>query len=588
MSRLNKYQLAFLKWRKRQSNNRILPFGLSILVGLIVGLAAISIKTIIYYLEQYAVYFAPKILYFLLPLIGFLIVAFLNRTIFRNIAHFSGARNVIEAIEKNSSFIKFRLIFSKFITTGITIGFGGSSGVEAAIITSGSAVGSNVGKYLGLGYRLRTLLIGCGVAAGISAVYNAPMGGFIFALETILPDFTPTLLIPLLVAAAAGKILFEFIMGDQLRFEVPLADFTYDQIPFIVALGILAMLMSKYLLTTYSYCFAYLSKIKSAYFRAIVGGLVLGCIIFLFPPTYGEGYVSINALLNFQDATLFENSPLGDLPKNVWINLTIFTLLTLIKPISTGICVSSGGEGGYFAPSIITGGLMGFLFYKLMVITFPNIEYSQSTYIFLGMAGVFACVMNAPVTAIFLVAEITQSYQLFVPLMIVCAVSYFLKYYWENLRKNVVQTKEQGKAYRVDRIILNQLRVRGLVEEDDFTIKEDTPFRTIVEKFSHASKDMLQVLDDHRNLIGIISLNDIRPKLGDASQYDTVFAKNLMHDPEVTADIDEAASEVLAKFEEHKVWSLPVVSGSRSLGFISKSKLLTEYRNELTKTNKFF
>ncbi|TPE44217.1 chloride channel protein [Pontibacter mangrovi] len=588
MSRLNRYQLAFLKWRRRQSNNRIMPFVLSVVVGLIAGLSAITIKTIIFYIEQYAVYFAPNLLNFLLPLIGFLLVTFINRNIFQKTAYFSGARNVIEAIEKHSSIIKFRLIYSKFITTGLTIGFGGSSGVEAAIISSGSAVGSNVGRFLGLGYRLRTLLIGCGVAAGISAVYNAPMGGFIFALETILPEFTPTLLIPLLVAAAAGKILFEFIMGQHLRFEVPITDFAYEQIPLVVLLGVLGMLMSSYLLKTYSYCAQYFSRVKNAYVRALIGGVALGSIIFILPPMYGEGYVSINALLNNEERSLFMNSPLAVLPNTLWANLLFFSLITLVKPISTGICVNSGGEGGYFAPSIITGGLLGFLFFKVADFMFPFYGINQATYMFLGMASVFACVMNAPVTAIFLVAEITQSYELFVPLMLVCAVAYFLKYYIENLSRSVVQPKGQSKALRVDRILLNQLSIKQLVEKDGAAVTENAGFRKVVESFASSDKDVLQVLDEQGMLKGIIRLQDFRQQLGDTSNYDTLLARDMMHPPEAVVELDESAAEVLDKFDKYNLWSLPVVRKGKFKGFISKSRLLTQYRTELTRVNRFF
>ncbi len=565
-----------------------MPFVLSVVVGSIVGLSAILIKTIIFYIEQYAVYFAPKLLYFLLPLVGFLLVTFINRNIFSKTAYFGGARHVIEAIENHSSIIRLRLIYSKFITTGLTIGFGGSSGVEAAIISSGAAVGSNVGRFLGLGYRLRTLLIGCGVAAGISAVYNAPMGGFIFALETILPEFTPTLLIPLLVAAAAGKILFEFIMGEHLRFQVPLTDFAYEQIPLVILLGVLGMLMSNYLLRTYSYCARFFSSIKNDYLRALVGGLALGSIIFLLPPMYGEGYVSINALLNNEERSLFVNSPLAALPNTVWFNLFFFFLITMVKPISTGICVNSGGEGGYFAPSIITGGLLGFLFYKVVALIFPFYGLNQATFIFLGMASVFACIMNAPVTAIFLVAEITQSYQLFVPLMLVCAVSYFLKYYVENLRKSVVKPTGLSKALRVDRILLNQLSIKQLVEKDKSPVLETDTFRDVVECFSKTDKDVQQVLDEQGVLKGIITLNDLRQQLGNASNYDIVLARDLMRSPEAVVEMDESASEVLDKFDVYKLWTLPVVRNGKFKGFIQKSRLLTQYRKELTKVNRFF
>ncbi|MDQ4140718.1 MAG: chloride channel protein, partial [Bacteroidota bacterium] len=581
MSKLNKYQILFLKWRKRQQNNRMLPFLLSIVTGLVVGLSAILIKTIISYVEIYAVYFSPKVLFFFFPLIGFLLVTLLNKTIFKNIAYFQGARNAIEAIEQKSSIINFRLIYSKFLTTGLTIGFGGSSGVEAAIITTGSAIGSNIGQFLGLGYRLRTLLIGCGIAAGISAVYNAPTGGFIFALETVLPAFTPTLLIPLLISAATGKILFEFIMGEHLRFESRLTPFPYDQIPLIIILGVLAMLTASYLSSTYRTCARYFTKIKNDYLRALTGGLALGTLIFFIPPMYGEGYISINALLKEEEQSLFLNSPLAQLSDFTPFRLVFFLFLTLLKPVSTGICVNSGGEGGYFAPSLITGGFLGYTFYKLVLFLFPGLNINADTYIFLGMAGTFACVMNAPVTAIFLIAEITQSYQLFVPLMLICAVSYFLKYYKENLRPKGDPISEKQKSSRLDRIILNELDLETLIDKNYIEVKPTDSLRTIVEKFTNAQRNILLVLNQSKHLEGIITLNEIRKQLQNTSSYDSILAKDIMQPPTLLIEADESIASIMAKFDKSNIFYLPVVKKGVFKGFISKSQLLAQYRDEL-------
>lgn len=588
MARLNKFQLLFLKWRRKQRNNRIYPFLLSVVVGLVVGLAAILIKTLIYYIERYAVYFLPRLYYFILPLIGFILVTFLNRTVFRKTAYFSGFRDIIKAIEQKSSFIRFRLTFSKFITTGLTIGFGGSSGLESAIVTSGSAIGSNIGKFLGLGYRMRTLLIGCGVAAGISAIYNAPIGGFIFALEAVLPEFTPTLLIPLLVAAATGKILFEFIMGDSLRFQAPIAEFPYEQIPFIIVLGILAMLVSQYLILAYSYCYRQLSKINNVYIRALAGGIALGTIIYFLPPMFGEGYVSINALLHNEEESLIKSLPFSDLPMNIYFNLTFFFLLMMVKPISTGICVNSGGEGGYFAPSIITGGFLGYFFYRMITLIFPEVNLDANTYVFLGMSGVFACVMKAPVTAIFLIAEITQSYQLFVPLMLVCAIAYFLKYYYDNLRTTSVQPTEFPKLARRERIVLNQINTNNLIERTPSTTRRDVTLKELVEKFSISQWNVIAVVDENNKLEGVITINDIRQQLADQSTYDTTYAKDIMKPANVTVYQNESAASVMEKFDRNNVWYLPVVEHGVFIGFIPKTKLITQYRKELARTTRFF
>lgn len=587
MKLYKKYQRKFLKWRKRHSNNRMLPFILSVVVGSIVGLSAILIKTLISYLELYVVYFSPKAFFFLFPLVGFLLVTFLNQHVFKKIAGFQGTRNVVEAIESKSSIINFRLMYSKFVTTGLTIGFGGSSGVEAAIITSGSAIGSNVGQLLGLGYRLRTLLIGCGIAAGISAVYNAPMGGFIFALETVLPEFTPTLLIPLLISAATGKILFEFIMGNHLRFDAPITDFTYDQLPLVIMLGVFSMLASGYLARTYDFCRRVFTKIQNVYLRALAGGLALGCLIFFMPAMYGEGYSSINSLLDGSEKSLLFRSPLAQIPFSTWFSLLFFFLLTLVKPLSTGICVNSGGEGGYFAPSIITGGFLGYLFYKLAFLIFPTAGLSAVTYIFLGMAGMFACVMNAPVTAIFLIAEITQSYQLFIPLMVVCAVSYLLKYYSENLSYKIDQASDTRKSFRLDRIILNQINLQKLLERDFPIIQDSETFRSLLEIYNSSNRNLIKVVNEENLLAGIVNVSDIRKRLPQTTNYDSLLVKDVMEIPPATVQTDEPPASVMEKFDKLNVKYLPVFKKGKLKGFISRNRMLLQYREELTRANRF-
>ncbi|MFC5270228.1 chloride channel protein [Adhaeribacter terreus] len=565
----------------------MLPFILSVVVGSIVGLSAILIKTLISYIELYVVYFSPKAFFFLFPLVGFLVVTFLNQHVFKKISSFQGTRNVVDAIENKASIINFRLMYSKFVTTGLTIGFGGSSGVEAAIITSGSAIGSNVGQLLGLGYRLRTLLIGCGIAAGISAVYNAPMGGFIFALETVLPEFTPTLLIPLLISAATGKILFEFIMGNHLRFDAPITDFTYDQLPLVIMLGILTMIGARYLARTYDVCRQFFTRIKNVYLRALAGGLALGCVIFFLPAMYGEGYSSIDALLEGSEKSLLFRSPLAQIPFSTWFSLFFFFLLTLVKPLSTGICVNSGGEGGYFAPSIITGGFLGFLFYKIMSQLVPGADLSAVTYIFLGMAGMFACVMNAPVTAIFLIAEITQSYQLFIPLMVVCAVSYLLKYYSENLSFKIDQASDMRKSFRIDRIILNQINVKQLIEKDFPVIPVGASFRELLEVYGNSNRNMIQVIGENKLLVGLINVSEIRKIMPVAANYDAILVKDIMEVPPASVQTDEPPAQIMAKFDQLNVRYLPVFKKGRLKGFISRNRMLLQYREELTRANRF-
>ena len=590
MYKPGKYQLKFLRWRRRQRDNRIMPLLLAALVGLIVGLAAILIKTIISYVEEYAIRFLPGVLYFIIPMVGLLLVVFLNRNVFYKTVNFRGGRHVIEAIKNNGSVINFRLMYSKFITTGLSIGFGGSSGVEAAIITTGSAIGSNTGQFLGLGYKQRTLMIGCGIAGGISAIYNAPVGGFLFALETVLPEFTPTLLIPLLISAVCGKILFELFMGDQLRFEAPIPDFTYDQLPFVLVLGVAGMLAARFLHKTYRFCYHYLSLIKNDYLRAITGGLILGTVIFLFPPMYGEGYVSINELLRANESEVFSNSVFSALPHTHLSDLVFFLLLTIAKPLSTGLSVNSGGEGGYFAPSIITGGFMGYFFYKAIFLFAPGADLvvSPVTYIYLGMAATFACVMNAPVTAIFLIADITQSYELFVPLMLVCATSYFLKYSAENKGVKAGSRKGERRLMQTERMVLNHVSAHELLEKDIMCAYPDDSLRKLAELSAGTSRDVIPVISGERHFEGLVKLNDIRKRLYDTEQYDSVTVSELCQEPEEIVDIHESASSILEKFDRINSWYLPVTDEGKFIGFISRMKVLARYRSELSKGSRFF
>jgi CIC family chloride channel protein len=316
-------------------------------------------------------------------------------------------------------------------------------------------------------------------------------------------------------------------------------------------------------------------------------GWRLGCLIFFIPAMYGEGYSSITAVLEGREQSLLFRSPLANIPLNTWFSLGYFFLLTLVKPISTGICVNSGGEGGYFAPSIITGGFLGFFFYKLVSLVFPAVGLSAVTYIFLGMAGTFACVMNAPVTAIFLIAEITQSYKLFIPLMLICAVSYLLKYYSENLRTKTGQTDDARKSFRVDRIILNQINVKKLIEKDFPVIEESATFRQLLEIYAASNRNMIQVLGANRKLVGIVKASDIRKVLPITDNYDSVLVKDLMEVPPASVQTDEPPAAIMAKFDKLNLQYMPIFKKGKLKGFISRHRMLLQYREELTRANRF-
>lgn len=316
----------------------------------------------------------------------------------------------------------------------------------------------------------------------------------------------------------------------------------------------------------------------------------MGTVIFLFPPMYGEGYVSVNELLRANESEVFSNSIFSNFPHTHLSDLLFFFLLTLAKPLSTGLSVNSGGEGGYFAPSIITGGFLGYFFYKVIFLFAPGADQvvSPVTYIYLGMAATFACVMNAPVTAIFLIADITQSYELFVPLMLVCATSYFLKYSAENKGAKASTKKSDRRLMQTERMVLNHVPVQELLEKDVVSVRPEDSLRKLAEVSAATTRDVIPVSSGEGYFEGLVKLNDIRKRLYDSQHYDTVKVRELCQQPDETVALNETASAILEKFDRINSWYLPVVQDKKFIGFVSRMRVLARYRSELSKGSKFF
>ncbi|HTN20930.1 MAG TPA: chloride channel protein [Pelobium sp.] len=585
-TKLKKLRIKLGQIVEQQKDKNFTVILLSIIVGLTVGLAAIIIKQITYGIENYAVSFFPGYVLFLVPLVGLLLVNLLNQTAFKTTTYFKGMRNVIDAIENHQSFIKLRLIYTKVISAAITIAFGGSSGMESAIITSGASIGSNLGKRLGLSYKLRTLLIGCGTASGISAMYNAPIGGFLFALEVVLPGFTPSLLIPLLISSAAGKILFELIMGENLRFDVHINEFSYQSLPYVIIIGIAGVLTATYMVKAYSFCFRKLARLGNPWVIALAGGSVLGALILFFPSLYGEGYVSINKLLHGQEPMLWKHSFLANPIFQPFNGLILIFVLLLLRPITTGLSLASGGEGGYFAPSLVAGGLVGYLVFKtVFVISGDLAGLAPNTFVFLGMAATFACVMRAPVTAIFLIADTTESYAIIVPLMIVTAVAYTVKNYFDKV--NPLVSAGHG-TIKMEKFIINQINLNDIIEPINDFVNEDDKLRNIIEHFSVYAHAIVPVTNAENKVVGIIELKTLRTLLKDFEAYDIKTAKEIMDTDfevvEFTALRKKLSNKPSIIKEEH----LLVQKNNQVMAYVSKYKLLTIYNQYLSNPDLLF
>lgn len=585
-TKLKKLRTKFRRIIIEQKNKNFTVVILSVIVGLTVGLAAILIKQITYGIENYAVSFFPGYVLFLVPLVGLLLVTTLHQTAFKKLSYFKGMSSVIDAIENHQSFIKFKLIYTKVISAGITIGFGGSSGMESAVITSGASIGSNLGRKLGLSYKLRTLLIGCGTASGISAMYNAPIGGFLFALEVVMPSFSASLLIPLLISSATGKILFELIMGENLRFDVHIDTFSYHSLPYVLIIGVAGMLTASYMVKSYSFCYRYLARLSNPYIIALTGGAILGALIYFFPALYGEGYVSINKLLHGQEPSLWNNSLLANSIFKPFNGVILLFILLFLRPITTGLSLAAGGEGGYFAPSLVAGGLMGYLVFKLIFILSGDvIGLAPNTFIFLGMAATFACVMRAPVTAIFLIADTTQSYAIIVPLMIVTAIAYAFKSYFEqqNPLLNVGHS-----TLKMEKFIINQINLNDIIEPVKDFIEEKSSLRNIIEHFSVYEHSVVPVINTQGNITGIINLKQLRVLLKDFESYDVKVAVEIMDTNFELVDFNALRKKLSANPSLIKEQYILVKKNDVVTAYVSKYKLLMIYNQYLSNPDLLF
>lgn len=583
---LNTMLAQFLKWRIKHISNKNFLVISSILVGLVAGLAAVLLKVFVHYiqisLQESESAQNRNLLFFIFPLIGILLTV-LYVQIFRNGKLGRGISNILLSISKKQSQVAPDKMHSHIVSSGITVGFGGSAGLEAPIVVTGSAIGSNIAKLLKLKTNERTLLLASGAAAGISAVFNSPIAGVIFAMEVLLAEFTIPAFIPLLIASATAAVVSNVLYSEKLFFLIT-KGWNVEALPFYIMLGLVTGMLSVYITRTTLKVEGLLNKWNEPYKKAITGGIVLGIMIFFFPPLYGEGYITIKQLLDGNYEKVLANSFIYDYVGHDWAILGFVGVIILIKIIATSITIGSGGNGGIFAPSLFTGALIGFFFSYgvnitgLSLLTIPN-------FIVVGMAGVLSGVVHAPLTAIFLIAEVTGGYALFVPLMIVSALSYFIARYLEPY---TVYTKKLAlKGYlpggNKDKVVLNQMKLKKLIETDFTIIEKNMSLGELVEVISQSKRNIFPVINEKQEIIGIINLDNIREIMFQQEKYNSEKVENLMTPPSSIIDINTNMQKVMDFFETHKVWNLPVTDNGKYIGFVSKSKIFTEYRSQLIK-----
>lgn len=588
---LPKVYRRILIWRLRYISNRNFVFILAGIVGAIAGLAAVTLKTSVHWINHLLTGgFQLKTgdsYYVIYPTIGLLITYLIARYIFKE-KRGNGVSSIIYAISKGSSRMKRRVMLSRLVTSIFTVGFGGSVGLEAPIVITGSAIGANIGSEAHLHYRQRTLMIGCGAAGAISAIFDSPIAGVIFAIEVILSEVNINKFIPLLIASVSGAIVSLILLQEESLFHFELTEaFAASDVPYYIGLGFFCGLVALYFTRTHYYIDHKMELIDSRIKRVLIAGAGLGVLIYLFPPMYGEGYNSIKTLITDGGASILNRSPFFDQESNPWFIVAFLAALIFIKAIAASLTIGSGGSGGIFAPSLFIGGVSGFLFARVMTLTGLG-NVSTTNFALVGMCGVMTGVLHAPLTGIFLIAEITDGYTLFVPLMIVSAIAYITIYYFEPHSVYTKHLIEKGDLIQGnhDRQLLSLLKMKNMIDRDFVTIHHESTLGELVQVVKKCTRNIFPVINSEGNLIGIIYLDDIRQLMFNESKYPLVLVKTFMRPPKEIIQIDDTMLTVMAKFEKSNSWNLPVINDDIYVGFISKSTVFDAYRHRLIKQAK--
>ena len=580
----SKFYQRIHSWRLRHISSRNFILILSLIAGILGGLAAIILKNAVHYghllLKNVVSGGSFNLLYLVLPFIGiFLTFLFVKYSVKDNIGH--GISRILQSISKNNSIIKAHNMYSSLVASTITVSFGGSVGLEAPIVLTGSAIGSNLGRWLRLDYKTITLLVGCGAAGALSGIFKAPIAAVIFALEVLMLDLTMASLIPLLISSASGAILAYFFMGSGVLFSFQVSEhpFTMSNLPFYALLGLLCGLVSIYFTKANMSIEKQFSKIPNSFIRMMVGGTITSLLVFIFPPLFGEGYETLNNLLDGNGLKVLEGSIFSAMGSNYFLLLLFLIFILIFKVVAMSATTGGGGVGGVFAPSLFMGGVTGFFLSKF-VNFFMNGRLPDSNFALAGMAGVMAAVMHAPLTAIFLIAEITGGYQFFVPLMITSVIAYLTIIPFEPHSIYTKRLAETGEliTHHKDKAVLSRLSIENLIERNFITTGPDASLGEFVKLVAKSQRNVFPVIDSENNFLGVIFINDIRHIIFETDQYDTVFMRNLMFMPDTLVEQNATMEDVAQKFTGSSHYNLPVLKDGKYIGFVSRANVFSAYR----------
>ena len=584
-------------WRLHHISEQNYLLLLSVVVGVLSGLAAVALKTVVHLSGKYVMsvggaHFATgggNILILFAPLIGILLtVLFVKYVIKGDIGH--GIPSVLLSISRHKGALPPRNMYSSLVASTLTVAFGGSVGLEAPIASTGSAIGSNVGRFFHVSVRGVKLLLGCGAAGAIAGIFKAPLAGVLFTVEVLMFDMTMTTAVPLLISALSASTVAYFLMGHQVQFVFKVAeDFTLGQIPFLVVLGIFCAFSSVYFLRCTDKVESWFSRSRSWVLKWIVGGVSLGVMIFLFPPLYGEGYASLSTLLHGSSDTLFTGAPYQAFADKLWAPLALLVLLIILKPVATAATIGSGGVGGTFGPSLVLGGLSGY-FIALLSNTIGLPPQNTANFALVGMAAVMTGVMHAPFMATFLIAEITGGYGLLVPLLTASAVTYLCITPFERHSIYARKLAERGDllTHDKDASAWHLLNMQSLIETNFVVVRSGDKLLDLVDAIQNSKRNLFPVLGDDDKFLGVIVLDDVRKIIFRSELYETVTVDELMH-PLSEGDLvrsSDSLSDVVEKFRVSNRYNLVVIDDSeRYLGFLSRANTFSAYRRFISATS---
>jgi CIC family chloride channel protein len=576
----------FLLWRVKHISDKYFMMILAIVIGFLGGVGAVIIKNGVRLIRELLtgeiVGDLERFLYFVYPALGILIAVLTIKFIVKqHVGH--GIPSVLYAISKTHGYIKRHNIISSIFTSVFTVGFGGSVGLEGPTVATGAAIGSNIGRLMRLNYKQITLMLGLACSAAMAAIFKSPVAAVVFAIEVIMIDLTMASVIPLLIASVTGVMTSYYFLGNAVLYPFAIeVGFDLGDLPYYILLGILGGMVSVYFTKMYIFIESRFARIKSWMLRWIIGSSILGALLFLFPALYGEGYEAINACLSGDYSILFEDSIFKGYQDMMMMVLILLLAVLFFKAIATSVTFGAGGIGGIFAPTLFLGAFTG-LFFANLLNYFGIQPVSASNFAMVGMGGLIAGVLSAPLTGIFLIAEITSGYELFVPLMITATISFATTKIFVKHSVYTHQLAKRGQliTHHKDKAILSLLNLKDLIETNFETVKRDATLGDLVDAISRSNRNLFPVIDDENNFHGLIVMDDVRDIIFKPHKYNVIKVHELMFMPATNVEPDEPMEEVVRKFQQTGNYNLPVLKDGKYVGFISRANVFSEYRKML-------